>query len=188
LLTRIPKEQKDPDAPVDPLAQVEKAVVDKANALSSASRLEYLHGLQEDRWTDPYALSKKLRTTFRADKKERKIRDEADDAMKSRMGLPMDLKLEDETTETKDQARELWIKEKSSSMGDQALNRRQRERIDIESVAIRIPSKTNLSLTKSKSSLSRKSLLNSRSKDTSQAKSLLVAKLLSGPIRSKGGF
>ena len=82
--------------------------MDKQNAESAATRIEAMKALQEERWSDPYELSKKLRTSFRADKKERKVRDEGDDVVRKSYGLPSDLLLEDVTVEQQDEARLLW--------------------------------------------------------------------------------
>lgn len=125
-------DQKDKDAPPDPLASVEKAVVDKQNATTAAKQIAALQALQEDRWSDPYELSKKLRTNFRADKKERKVRDASDDAVRGKFGLPNTLLLEDESVEEQDRARALWKEEQAKNAGSDASDRRKRRRMEAE--------------------------------------------------------
>jgi len=125
-------DQKDKDFPVDPLASVEKATNDKANALSAAERLEEIKTLNEDRWSDPYELSRKLRNTFRADKKERKIRDDTDATLKSRLGLSSTLQLDDDTPEEREKAKRIWLKEQAKIEGVKAEDRRKRRRIEVE--------------------------------------------------------
>ena len=105
---------------------------DKQAALTNAARLDQILELQEDRWSDPYQLSKKLRNTFRADKKERKIRDASDSDLKAKFGLPDALKLEDDTVESRDAAHQEWLREKAKRSGSEAETERKRKRLAIE--------------------------------------------------------
>lgn len=91
-----------------------------------------MKALQEDRWSDPYELSKKLRTSFRADKKERKIRDEGDDVVRQSYGLPSDLLLEDVTVEQQDEARALWQQQQARRIEGGSEERHKRRRMEAE--------------------------------------------------------
>ncbi|KAK4702625.1 acyl-CoA oxidase, partial [Phenoliferia sp. Uapishka_3] len=61
----------DPDKPPDPFALLERTQTQKVRALSAAGQLQALEELQSSRWSDPYAASKALRSSFRKDKKVR---------------------------------------------------------------------------------------------------------------------
>jgi coiled-coil domain-containing protein 130 len=81
----------------DAFAKLEGKVEDKRRHMSEQSRLEELQKAQEKDWADPYEVSRRLRRTFRADRKVRKDNLVATEALKDRMGLGMDIL--DETEE-----------------------------------------------------------------------------------------
>ncbi|POW09142.1 hypothetical protein PSTT_07056 [Puccinia striiformis] len=59
---------KEDGEPLDPFAQVDKKNSDKITALQSKDRLEELQEFSESRNSDPFALSQRLRKTFRKEK------------------------------------------------------------------------------------------------------------------------
>lgn len=58
-------------APPDAFASLERSQTQKTRALSAAAQLGALEDLQASRWSDPYAASKALRSSFRKEKKVR---------------------------------------------------------------------------------------------------------------------
>ncbi|KAI9877746.1 MAG: hypothetical protein M1830_002942 [Pleopsidium flavum] len=75
----------------DAFAALEGKVEDKRQALTNKTRLEELLQLQDKDWDDPYAVSKKLRRAFRADRKVRQKNHEVTENLKDKMSLGMDL-------------------------------------------------------------------------------------------------
>lgn len=75
----------------DAFAALEGKVEDKRQAMTDRSRLEELLRVQDKDWDDPYAVSKKLRRAFRADRKVRERNEEATEDLKGRMSLGIDL-------------------------------------------------------------------------------------------------
>ncbi|KAL8277203.1 hypothetical protein RQP46_010376 [Phenoliferia psychrophenolica] len=58
----------DPDNPPDAFEALERTETKKVRALSAAGQLHALEELQSARWSDPYAASKALRSSFRKEK------------------------------------------------------------------------------------------------------------------------
>ena len=75
----------------DAFAALEGKVEDKRQAMTDRGRLEELLRVQDKDWDDPYAASKKLRRTFRADRKVRERKEEVTESLKDRMSLGIDL-------------------------------------------------------------------------------------------------
>ena len=75
----------------DAFAALEGKVEDKRQAVADRTRLEELLRVQDKDWDDPYAASKKLRRTFRADRKAREKNEEVEENLKGRMSLGIDL-------------------------------------------------------------------------------------------------
>lgn len=80
----------------DAFAALEGKVEDKRQAMTDRGRLEELLRLQDKDWVDPYAASKKLRRTFRADRKVREKNEEVTEELKGRMSLGIELLAETE--------------------------------------------------------------------------------------------
>lgn len=83
----------------DAFASVEKTLSQKAQALNAAQRLEALEAVNDDRWSDPYEHSKRLRRSFREEKKVRQVVEKQDEAIRDRYGLSREIKLESEKPE-----------------------------------------------------------------------------------------
>lgn len=103
-----PADQKDPEKPRDAMETAEKSAVDKQIAETSKQRIAALAELQEERWSDPYELSKRLRSRHRSEKKVLAARNEEDSKVKRALGLSDDLKLVEETDAFKREAKEAW--------------------------------------------------------------------------------
>ena len=82
---------RDPNMPDDPFAAVEKKVVDKAGVKKSTERIEELRGLSDRQWLDPYEHSRKMRRVFREKRKELQAKDAANEAIRDRAGLHVEL-------------------------------------------------------------------------------------------------
>ncbi|KAG0125472.1 CWC16 protein [Tuber indicum] len=82
---------RDPNMPGDPFAAVEKKVVDKAGVKKSTERIEELRGLSDRQWLDPYEHSRKMRRVFREKRKELQAKDAANEAIRDRAGLHIEL-------------------------------------------------------------------------------------------------
>ncbi|KAA1080564.1 hypothetical protein PGT21_011598 [Puccinia graminis f. sp. tritici] len=85
------KHKDDGEVP-DAFAQVEKTTVDKITALENKDRLEELMEFSEARNSDPFALSQRLRKTFRKEKAELISKSSGDDQLRSKYSLPAGLK------------------------------------------------------------------------------------------------
>lgn len=81
----------------DAFAALEGKVEDKKQQTTDRTRIEELHREKERDWDDPYAASKKLRRTFRVDRKLRQSKERITEALKDRMSLGMDLLEETES-------------------------------------------------------------------------------------------
>lgn len=79
----------------DPLAVLDRQITQKTKALSAAASLHNLEQLQEDRWSDPYTLSTKLRSSFRASKKVRLESEGKADVVRTKYGLGERVTIED---------------------------------------------------------------------------------------------
>ncbi len=75
----------------DAFASLEGKVEDKRKAMSERSRVEELVRLRDKDWDDPYAASRKLRKTFRADRKVRQKNEAITEGLRDRMSLGMEL-------------------------------------------------------------------------------------------------
>ena len=72
-------------------ASLEGKVEDKRRLMTEAGRLEELAKRSDRDWDDPYAQSKRLRRTFRAERRVRQADEKAGEALKDRMSLGIDL-------------------------------------------------------------------------------------------------
>ncbi|KAL1663613.1 CWC16 protein [Schizophyllum commune] len=101
--------------PSDPLAALEKTT-DAQNYSTKVQqpRLEELEEASERLNADPYALSRKVRKHFREEKKVEQKKRAADEEIKDRFGLPVELDLararEDESSAK--EAKEAWLRGK----------------------------------------------------------------------------
>ncbi|CUS07019.1 unnamed protein product [Tuber aestivum] len=82
---------RDPNMPDDPFAAVEKKVTDKEGVKKSTERIEELRGLSDRQWLDPYEHSRKMRKVFRERRKELQAKDAANEAIRDRAGLHIEL-------------------------------------------------------------------------------------------------
>ncbi|EME49682.1 hypothetical protein DOTSEDRAFT_20104 [Dothistroma septosporum NZE10] len=72
-------------------AQLEGKAEEKALAKNNAKRIEELYEARGRDWNDPWAANKRMRTSFRQDQKSWKREEEADQALKDRLGTDIDL-------------------------------------------------------------------------------------------------
>jgi len=86
----------------DAFAALEGKVEDKKQQASEKSRIEALYWAKERDWDDPGEANRRLRRAFRVERKARKNRDGATEALKDKMSLGMDLL--EETEEDKRRA------------------------------------------------------------------------------------
>ncbi|KAL8800085.1 MAG: hypothetical protein Q9182_005426 [Xanthomendoza sp. 2 TL-2023] len=75
----------------DAFAALEGRVEEKKQVVTDKSRIEGLYHGKERDWDDPYGASKRLRKTFRLERKMREQEGEKTEALKDRMSLGMDL-------------------------------------------------------------------------------------------------
>ena len=75
----------------DAFAALEGKVDDKQQASSDKSRIEELHRAKDRDWSDPGEANRRLRKTFRAERKLREKKDGLTEELKERMSLGMDL-------------------------------------------------------------------------------------------------
>ncbi|KAJ5495693.1 Coiled-coil domain-containing protein [Penicillium diatomitis] len=75
----------------DPLAKIEGKVEDKRRAQSETSRILELQHRQSRDWDDPYEKSKRLRRTFRAERKGLEKLEANREALKDKMSLGIEL-------------------------------------------------------------------------------------------------
>lgn len=87
ILTPEERERRRDDA----FARLEGKVEEKAQIKDNAQRLRELHNARERDWGDTWSANKKLRDTFRRERKLRKREEEATAALKARLGTDMDL-------------------------------------------------------------------------------------------------
>jgi len=104
------------DKPVDPLAALEKST-ESQNYLTKvqAPRLEEIRGMSDKYNEDPYSASIKARKKLREEKKVEKAKEAADTAIKSRYGLPAELKLLEEGSGEVDEAKREWLRARRES-------------------------------------------------------------------------
>ncbi|KAJ5129725.1 uncharacterized protein N7515_005764 [Penicillium bovifimosum] len=82
--------EKDP-AEKDPFSKIEGKVEDKMRASAEASRILELQGRQMRDWEDPYEMNRKLRKTFRAERKSLEKDALKGEALREKMSLGIDL-------------------------------------------------------------------------------------------------
>jgi coiled-coil domain-containing protein 130 len=100
--------------PVDPLAALEKTTNAENHLIQvQIPRLEMLQNVSEHYTADPYALSLRVRKRFREEKKIEQERLAADNALKSKYGLPERLELLPDDDDTTAEARREWEKGKA---------------------------------------------------------------------------
>ena len=75
----------------DPFAKLEDKVGDKRLAATEKARIEELYRANEQNWDDPGEANRRLRRTFRAERKIRHRKAEATEALQDRMGLDIEL-------------------------------------------------------------------------------------------------
>ncbi|KAJ5093569.1 hypothetical protein N7456_009430 [Penicillium angulare] len=98
---RMPGLEQDP-AEKDPFAKIEGKIEDKRRANTEASRILDLQSRQSRDWDDPYAQSKRLRKTFRAERKGLEKLQANREALQDKMSLGIELV--DETEEDRRRA------------------------------------------------------------------------------------
>ena len=121
-----------PEAEVDPLEAMEKDKQNKIEALTDAQRLDAMLDANDDRWSDPYERSKRLRASFRADKSTRQHRKRGDDAMRERLGLSDRVELEAEDEAQIRAASQAWQLERLGRSAADDPDRSKRRRIEAE--------------------------------------------------------
>ncbi|KAI9840441.1 MAG: hypothetical protein M1837_001597 [Sclerophora amabilis] len=75
----------------DAFAALEVKIDDRRQAAVEHSRVEELKTLRDRSWSDPWAESRRLRKTFRADRKVREHTESTTEALRDKMGLGMRL-------------------------------------------------------------------------------------------------
>lgn len=87
ILTAAERERRRGDA----FAQLEGKVEEKAAVKDNTKRIEELYQARERDWEDPWTVNKKMRTSFRHERKVRKREEDATEALKERLGTDMEL-------------------------------------------------------------------------------------------------
>ncbi|KAI9818816.1 MAG: hypothetical protein M1827_007636 [Pycnora praestabilis] len=114
----------------DAFASLEGKVDDKRRAMTDASRIEDLKRFRDKDWDDPYAASRKLRRSFRVDRKIREKNNAITEALQDRMSLGMEL-----LEENDDDRRRAGFVDFGEFGGDGAIkNAQARPLFDIEDV------------------------------------------------------
>lgn len=80
----------------DPFARFESKVSDEREFKTARNRMEELRKRQERDWEDPYEMSRKLRKTFRTERKGREAAQSKADALTDKMSLGIELVEEQE--------------------------------------------------------------------------------------------
>ena len=88
---RIKTEEERERIANDAFAALEGKVEDKRQAVNDKSRIEELHHAKERDWEDPGEANRRLRRTFRAERKARQKTEGLTEDLKDRMSLGMDL-------------------------------------------------------------------------------------------------
>lgn len=105
------------DNPVDPLVALEKSTESQNYLIKvQAPRLEEIQGLSDRFNEDPYAASVRARKRFREEKRVEKAKEATDNVIKSRYGLPAELKLLEEGSSEMDEAKREWLKARRESI------------------------------------------------------------------------
>lgn len=87
ILTEAERERRRDDA----FASLEGKVEEKEAVKDNAKRIAELYDARERDWGDPWDANRRLRTTFRHERKIRKREHEQDEALKERLGTDIDL-------------------------------------------------------------------------------------------------
>jgi len=115
---------KEPGEFIDPLAALEKSTDAKRHMETvQKPRIESLQSMSEQYNGDPYSFSVKVRKRFREEKKVELAKRRADDAIKSRYGLPDTLRLVEEDEKAVQEARSQWANA-TMTLGEQESKRR----------------------------------------------------------------
>lgn len=77
--------------------------------------MEEMQGMSDKYNEDPYTASVRARKKFREEKKVEKAKEAADNTIKSRYGLPAELKLLEEGSAEVDEAKREWLKARRDS-------------------------------------------------------------------------
>lgn len=104
----------------DPFARAEEQATDKRQASTEKARIEQLYRRNKRDWDDPGEMNRKLRRTFRAERKIRHNRAEATEALQERMGIGIDL-----LEEVDDDAKRAQLVEFGDVSGDSILDKAQ---------------------------------------------------------------
>ncbi|KAF8659056.1 hypothetical protein AX16_001928 [Volvariella volvacea WC 439] len=180
--------------PVDPLAALEKTT-DAKNLVERVQkpRIESLQELSEQYNADPYTLSARVRKRFREEKKIQREKQDADDELKGRYGLPETLGLVADDEASRKIAKEEWEKgQRELELRQQQLNKRRK--LGVEEIGLslsRSSRRTSRSSgTSSEGSLGKRndavSALRARLLGNTSRQSLASATLSRSQIRSKG--
>lgn len=102
----------------DPFAKLEGKVEDKQRARTEASRILELQERQSRDWDDPYEKSKRLRRSFRSERKGLEKLEANREALKDRMSLGIDLV--DETEGDRQRAGMVDFGDDQTTVGDMA--------------------------------------------------------------------
>jgi len=87
ILTAEERERRRDDA----FAQLEGKVEEKKAIKDNTKRIEELYQSQERDWDDPWVANKRMRTSFRHERKLRRREEEATEALKERLGTDIDM-------------------------------------------------------------------------------------------------
>lgn len=87
ILTPLERERRREDA----FATLEGKVEEKEAVKDNAKRIEELYRSRERDWEDPGSVNKKLRQSFRRERKLRKREDDATESLKERIGTDIDI-------------------------------------------------------------------------------------------------
>ncbi|KAK1808450.1 Protein saf4 [Friedmanniomyces endolithicus] len=75
----------------DAFARLEGEVVEKVDVEGNARRIKELYREKERDWEDPWEANRRMRSSARRERKVRKREEEADEALKARLGTDMEL-------------------------------------------------------------------------------------------------
>lgn len=124
---RLPGEEKEGQVD-DPLARLEGKVEDKRQAETATSRILELKKRQDRDWEDPYENSKRIRKTFRVERRALERAEANREAIKDKMSLGIDLV--DETEEDRLRASAVDFNNRGASSVDATRNIRLRPMIE----------------------------------------------------------
>ena len=92
ILTAEERERRREDA----FAQLEGKVEEKQAVKDNTKRIEALYHARERDWDDPWSVNRRMRDSFRRERKIRKREEDADEALKERLGTDIKLLPESE--------------------------------------------------------------------------------------------